>query len=140
MINPITNNRYVFRNKTYNMNVEFHCRWRRHANTIWRESRTNVTSGFASGYKLIRTCFLLRSWLFLSSLVLTFELVIMVCFVFGCDHQSLRDVCRLFRFPKDQLKQSDKLCRWVEPTVYNMYVRNKTITATMNKYNIELGL
>ncbi|XP_069103467.1 uncharacterized protein [Argopecten irradians] len=35
----------------------------------------------------------------------------MLCFVVGCNHQSFRETCKFFRFPKHLLRQWEKLCR-----------------------------
>ncbi|XP_048777675.2 uncharacterized protein LOC125681560 [Ostrea edulis] len=41
----------------------------------------------------------------------------MLCFVTGCNHQSLRETCSFYRFPRKSLKQWEKLCRRKDRTV-----------------------
>ncbi|XP_056013925.1 uncharacterized protein LOC130052580 [Ostrea edulis] len=41
----------------------------------------------------------------------------MLCFVTGCNHQSLRETCSFYRFPRKSLKQWEKLCKRKDRTV-----------------------
>ncbi|XP_062592022.1 uncharacterized protein LOC134253515 [Saccostrea cucullata] len=41
----------------------------------------------------------------------------MLCFVASCNHQSLRETCSFFRFPKKSIKIWEKLCRRQDRTV-----------------------